>query len=95
MEDRRAAIVPNCPCYPRNAAVRVSVVVEGEVPTTVEDAGWVVIGGGDDDAPDEEFGDGFGGVVLDGAAEVLAMGSVKATNTKLLELELLRRWYEC
>jgi hypothetical protein len=31
----------------------------------------------------------------EGVTDVLAMGSVKVTDTKLLELSLLRRWYVC
>jgi hypothetical protein len=95
MEDKRAATFPNCHCNPRIAAVRVSGEAPDEVPATDEVVCCVVIGGGDEDAPNDDCGGGCGRTLLDSAAKVLAMESVKATDTKLLELEPLRRWYEC
>jgi hypothetical protein len=54
----------------------------------------VVIGGGAEEAAKEECGGGLDGTELDGAAVVWAMESVKATDTRLLELADLRRAYE-
>jgi hypothetical protein len=59
---------------------------------------WLALGRDVDgivDAPEDWCNGGGGGRVLEGAADVLALGSVKAPDTKLLELVLLRRCYEC
>jgi hypothetical protein len=41
---------------------------------------------GVEETPDDGLGGGLGGTVANGVVEVLAMGSDKATDTKLLEL---------
>jgi hypothetical protein len=94
MEDRRATMLPNCLCNPAIAAMRVSGGAPDEVLVTVEVAGCMVISGGIVDAADEDCGGWLGVTVLDGAVEVLAMGLVKVTYTKLLVLDNLRRAYE-
>jgi hypothetical protein len=94
MEDKRAAMLPNCLCNPAIAAMRVSGGAPDEVLVTVEVAGCMVISGGIVDAADEDCGGWLGVTVLDGAVEVLAMGLVKVTYTKLLVLDNLCRAYE-
>jgi hypothetical protein len=88
MEDRRAAILPNCLCNPVIAVVRVSAWGPDEVPAADE-----VVTGVEEVAAEDCVG-GSGGTEVDGAAVVAAMGSVKATDTRLLGLTDLRRWYE-
>jgi hypothetical protein len=87
MDESLAAMVPNCRCNPRRAAVRVSDWDPGDELEAAEVVGCVV-------EPDDGCGGEFGGTMLCGAAEVWAMGSDKATDTKLLCSVDLRRWYE-
>jgi hypothetical protein len=84
MDESLAAMVPNCRCNPRRAAVRVSDWDPGDELEAAEVVSCVV-------GPDDGCGGGFGGTVMGGATEVWAMGSDKATDTKLLALEELRR----
>jgi hypothetical protein len=88
MEDRRAAILPNCLCNPVIVAVRVSAWGPDEVPVADE-----VVTGVEEVAV-EDCGGGSSGTKVDDAAVVAAMGSVKATDTRLLGLTDLRKWYE-
>jgi hypothetical protein len=91
IEERRAAILPNWRCSPWIAAVRVSGGGSDDEVATVEDNGieaWVI---DVEEAPDDGLGGELGGTVADGAAEELAMGSDKATGTRLLALADLRR----
>jgi hypothetical protein len=91
MDESLAAMVPNCLCSPRSAAVRVSVWDPDEELEATDVVDGVVMR---DEGCGSGFGSGFGGTVVDGAAEVLAMGSDEATDTKLVGLVGLRRWYE-
>jgi hypothetical protein len=98
MEERRAAMFPNCRCRPEIAALRVLVDVPEEDPKVAgeaevgvddvmgKDAANVV-------APVVGCGGGCGGWLLDCAAE-FAMGSDKASDTKLLGLMDRQREYE-
>jgi hypothetical protein len=83
MEDRRAAILPNCLCNPAIAVVRESGCCP-EVPSAADVEGCMEIGGCVEGAAEEECGGGLGGTEDDGAAVVLSVESVKATDTKLL-----------
>jgi hypothetical protein len=91
MEERRAAMDPNCRCRPAIAAVRVSGGAPDDDPEAEDVAGCVVVtGSGTEDAPED--GCGGGGTEVDGG-EVLAMGSAWKSDTRLLELADLRRAY--
>jgi hypothetical protein len=86
MEDRRAAILPNCLCNPAIAAVRESGCCPDEVPLAADVEGCVEIGGCVEGAAEEQCGGGLGGTEVDGATVVLAMESIKTIDTKLLGL---------
>jgi hypothetical protein len=94
MEERRAAICPNCRCNPDIAAVRVCGGVPGEVgeaEAVADGEGGVVV-----DEPEVGCGGGWGGGwELDVVAEELAMASMVDLDTRLSKLGDLRRKYVC